>query len=327
MSFSAIQRRALCMALITLAGVATVVLCYWSAVKKGALPSPLQPVLRSHSPAVETKPAMVHARAVPPPSPRPAPEFAPAKSAEAITPEPVQAAQPKSVPAPVRSESQSLSLASPETNRVVASLEPPAVPAPAPEPPRKPEPAQPAQPDAQDQALAERWLANTNQRPVVRVHYDVAELLQLVAMRRGLLVASGTVQAHPRELYLQSKPDAPPLFAPYTQSVANEFSTYSLRLDASPALTPLRAPFPAYFPETPVTLSFVPDHALATEIFAQVARAQRSGAAELSPNRQTIYEGQLTLQNSQPEFRLLEVRSGSRRVPFGASDGLTPALP
>src|SRR5260221_1557878 len=74
MNFSQIQRRAFLIASATMAGVVALVLCYWQAVSKRALPSPLQPMMVSPAPAPVSQRADVSARAparpvVPAPTP------------------------------------------------------------------------------------------------------------------------------------------------------------------------------------------------------------------------------------------------------------------
>jgi hypothetical protein len=156
-----------------------------------------------------------------------------------------------------------------------------------------------------DQALAAHWLSNTNDRPVIRVHYDPADILRLSDLGRGLIVAGGAEAAPARELYLLSKPNTPPLFAPYTKSVADRFSSYSLTLDSSLPLAELSAALPVYFPHGPVLLSFVPDQALAMQIFAEVAKNSRLSGNGAQPAHRTV-DGRLALRDATPEFAVLE---------------------
>jgi hypothetical protein len=163
-----------------------------------------------------------------------------------------------------------------------------------------------------DEQLAQHWLSHTNERPVVRVHYDAGDVLKLVEAGRGLIVASSRAKGHSRELYVQSTAGTAPLFAPYTRTVADRFSAYSLTLDAAPELAGLTAAFPVYFPDGAVELSFVPDRALATRILAEVANASREN--EIGVAKQTVFDGQLTVEAGEPRFSLLEIRSGSKRL-------------
>ena len=54
--------------------------------------------------------------------------------------------------------------------------------------------------------------------PVVRIHYDAADVMRLLKLRRGVLVARGNTDSSARELYLQDPDGAAPLLAPYTPS-------------------------------------------------------------------------------------------------------------
>ena len=89
-------------------------------------------------------------------------------------------------------------------------------------------------------------------------------------------------------------------------------------LDPSPALAQLTTAFPVYFPDTGANLAFLPDRPLATEMFAQVAQASRSVMGEPHVSNRTVYEGQLTMQGSEPRFQLLEIVSGTKRVRVSA---------
>jgi hypothetical protein len=157
-----------------------------------------------------------------------------------------------------------------------------------------------------EKALAEHWLVDTKDRPVIRVHYDVADILSLVGLGRGLIVARPGSSSSERELYLLSKPDAPPLYAPYTPHVADRFSSYSWTIGTDQALGPLAAPFPVYFPNaSSVALAFVPDRALAMSIFAEVAKHSPAIPGQGRAGSGFVFEGELTLRGAEPIFSLL----------------------
>jgi hypothetical protein len=314
MSFSNIQRRAFVVALITMAGVVTVVLCYWQAVSKGVLPSPVQPMVGPATGAAP-QPAKVSARAPAPSPPRP-----PEPITEASVTVPTVAEQQHSQSRVLAPDSLQAEATTSQTGHTNETLNPPAPARVAADmPDGRTGAPQPAAPNAADEKLAEHWLSNTNERPVVRVHYDPADILRLVELGRGVIVASSQHKAHQRDLYLQSRPDTAPLFVPYTKGVADRFSSYSLILDPSPALAPLTTALPVYFPDAAVVLAFVPDHVLATEVFGQVAQARRTVAKDFPRSRQTVFEGQLTLRGAEPSFNLLQVQSGTKSVLLSAS--------
>jgi hypothetical protein len=313
MSFSNIQRRAFVIALVTMAGVVTVVLCYWQAVSKGILPSPLQPMV-GHATGTAPIPAKVSARAPAPSPPRPEPITAASVTAPSA---PEQQHSPSRVLAPDSRQAEAATLQTGHTNqtlhrpasgRIAAGM-----------PDGRTGAPQPAGPSAADEKLAQHWLSNTNERPVVRVHYDPADILRLVELGRGVIVVRSQDNAHQGELYLQSRPGTAPLFVPYTKGVADRFSSYSLILDSSPALAPLTTVLPVYFPDAAVVLAFVPDPMLATEVFGQVAQASRTVAKDFPLSEQTMFEGQLTLRGAEPSFSLLQVQSGTKSVLLSAS--------
>jgi hypothetical protein len=317
-----IQRQAILIAAVTMAGVIAIVLSYWQGVSRGVLPSPVQPLVVSKG-AVPNKPAIVAARELTAPSSAGASEpirlaassaakpTAPSKRAEPPIQVPNQPAPVAAAPADPASSASSSTNQLPKAPLPELAVKPPAAESPQPTPAsQRPSPIAPA-----DEKLAHHWLSSTNERPVLRVHYDPADILRLAESGRGVIVASSQSKVASRELYLQSKADTAPLFAPYTRGVADRFSSYSLLLEASPPLAQLTTAFPVYFPGVAVVLSFVPDMTLATEMFGQVACAMRSRGGEVRVSPQTVFEGQLTLEGTQPRFALLEIRSGATRSP------------
>ncbi|MBI2929077.1 MAG: hypothetical protein HYY24_25720 [Verrucomicrobia bacterium] len=168
----------------------------------------------------------------------------------------------------------------------------------------------------EDERVARRWLQEANMRPVVRIRYDAADILQLIEQRRGLLVVSGGDATNRRELYLATSENKAPLFEKLTPSVASRFSSYSLALNASPAFATFAGPLPAYFPTGEVELSFVPENELATIVFSSVAAASRALPKEFVASNRVVFEGQLRLNGVQPVFELLEARVGTNRHVF-----------
>ena len=145
------------------------------------------------------------------------------------------------------------------------------------------------------------------------MQYHTSDVVRLATeLNRGLLVAgSGTTNR--REFFLQPKSVKSPLFSPFTRSVAQRFANYSLALNSSPNFEPLTTPLPAYFPGDDFDLAFAPDNALATQIFANAARAIRSLPTEFSRSNNVVLEGRLVLNGAEPTFDVLEARLGTNQ--------------
>ena len=77
----------------------------------------------------------------------------------------------------------------------------------------------------------------------------------------------------------------------------------------------LTSGFPAYFPDGAAGLAFVPDHALATTMFAEVAR---TGRAAGGGTHLTIFEGELSLRGTEPVFQVLRTLSATAKGRAGA---------
>lgn len=307
MSFSHLQRRAFLIGAITLAVLIALVLCYWQGVDRGVLPSPLQPIVQKPA-AAKNQLAQVSARG---PAGTQSQAGVPPDSSGGEPAEPLRSAQkaPITPLSAVRMEpahlepvpTKQISIGQVQNQSVPRQHEP------------RTEPTSPTRLDPAAEELAEHWLSNTNDRPVVRVRYEPGDILKLVELGRGLIVACSKDTAHSREVYLVSKPDVPALFAPYTKSVADRFSNYSLFLARSSELAQLTSTLPLYFPESASALTFVPDQALAAEIFGQVAKASQSLGGSSSAGK--VFEGQLALHGNDPRFEVLDVRAEGERAP------------
>ena len=153
---------------------------------------------------------------------------------------------------------------------------------------------------------------------MIKVRYQATDILRLsTELGRGLLVAgSGRTNRH--EVFLQSKTAKAPLFGPLTKAVSEQFSGYALALRFSPVFGDLLSPMPAYFPEGNYDLAFVPDRALATEIFAKTASALRSFQGDSTPTNRIVFEGQLRLVENQPLFAILAARQGTNLLSFAS---------
>jgi hypothetical protein len=305
MNLTRIQRHAFIAALLTLFGVMAAVLCYWQAVAKGVLPSPVQP-LAGNPPKTAAPPAAVEARELPAAGQPSVQRKAAEDSTPPGPPDLSNAAFPLASPPPSREEQPSSAnlWTDPALSRPV--LAPVAV-----SPQEEnggPESSSHKKSD-QDEVQARHWLSHTNDRPLIRVHYDTGDILQLAEAGRGTIIARGRREASRREVYLLAKRDSPPLFLPYTPAVASQFSPYDLLLDPSPLLAPVLAGLPAYFPDADCDLSFVPDHPLALDIFTQVATAARSFPESSRINHRVVVEGELTLHGTKPSFRVLGIQS------------------
>lgn len=312
MTLSQIQRRALLAGFAAVLVILAAVACYWHGVRKGTLPSPMasmaQP-LPVHAPPV-TVAARPRVDLVPPrPPAKELPSIvAPAPSRlekrEAGAPQAEVAEQPaeRSVSEPVRSVAKAIPKvpeAVPRIARVLAG-----------EPQSNP---------SREEALAAEWLSRTNDRPVIRIHYNASEILRLVQAGRGLIVASQDDGVGSRELYWQPSSEAAPLLVPYTASLGARYSNYSLRLQTAPELGALTSVLPLYFSGKPVALRFIPDEKLAQEIFVRVARVSSSVTAALKGAGAPIYEGGLSARGQEPEFDLWEARAGATRFALSSS--------
>jgi hypothetical protein len=313
-TLNSVQRRALSAASLTMAGALLLILLYWQAVSKGSLPSPAQPLVAKPE-TVDSNPPPAKAVTVVAIPVAPAPALVSKATAwpDANQPAPSSVASKPNV--------ADAASAAETTNAVTRTpLKPPVTKIAA----TASSPARPVTPNVstsltvEDERVARHWLENTNQRPTIRVRYQAADILRLTTeLNRGLFVAgSGTTNR--REIFLQSRPGAAPLFSPFTKNVAQQFSSYSLALNSSPAFGPLTTPLPAYFPDGEFDLAFVPDRTLATDIFAKAANALRSLSKELASSSDVVFEGQLRLTGTQPVFELLEARLGTNRHQFAS---------
>lgn len=181
-----------------------------------------------------------------------------------------------------------------------------------------------SKPTADDQRVARKWLANTNERPVIRVRYEADDVVRLATeLGRALLVAgSGTTIR--KEFFLEPSSKAP-LFSPFSTVVTNLFANYSLALNPSPAFDHLTQVLSVYFAGQRYDLALVPDHAFATEIFAKVASATRSLPWEVPSAEGIVFEGQLRLSGTMPTFEILEARQGTNRHVFVSKSPPTSA--
>jgi hypothetical protein len=310
-SLSLVRRRALVAATVTMGTSLLLILLYWRAVSSGALPSPAQPLMAAPKTVVSdtsvAKPSIsggatpqatvTSAAAKPATSP-----MAVATGAAATAPQNSKTNLSDSV-APLESAKRFAT-----TNVATATT------------PVRSDPSNlSTDVTSEDERVARHWLANTNQRPTIKVHYQAGDILRLsTELGRGLLVAgSGRTNRH--EVFLQSKTAKAPLFGPLTKGVSEQFSGYSLALGFSPVLGDVVRPLPAYFPDGNYDLVFVPDRALATEIFAKTASALRAFQVDSAPSTRIIFEGQLRLIENQPLFAILAVKQGTNLVSF-ASD-------
>jgi hypothetical protein len=286
----------------------------WRGVSKGSLPSPAQPLVQKAEPAVATNPPPAKAvtvAAVTAPAATPSPP-----SKRAARPEAKNPAQTPAAAKPTVTDAASVAdptniVTRPPQNSAVTNLAATTA-----------GPAAPVPPNistnltAEDEHVARLWLEDTNQRPAIRVHYRASDVVRLTTeLSRGLLVAgSGTTNR--REFFLQSTSIKSPLFSPFTKSVAQRFADYSLALNPSTTFDRLTTPLPAYFPDGDYDLAFVPDRVLATDIFAKAASALRALPKELATSKSTVFEGQLRLVGTQPDFVLLEAKQGTNRHVF-----------
>jgi hypothetical protein len=289
---SKIKRQSLLIGSIVFLAFFALVLTYWSGVSKGVVPSPITPVIArpTESPVEPTN--IVHKLSA---LPAPASEHVESTA----TPSREEAPLPETVPTPVP--------ANPAASTPVSAPKPAATESAAAEPVGESgRAAAAAGPGAADRSLAQLWLAQSDKRPAVRVHYNPRDILQLSSLGRGLIVAAVSGNAGQRALYLKSGTESAPLFAPYTETVAERFSDYSLILSASPEFAAIEAALRAYVAERSVPLAFVPDQRFAIALFAEVARANRlrGGHAE-----RPIFEGQLTVDNGQPQFTAFQTRT------------------
>jgi hypothetical protein len=317
-----IQRRAFLIALVTMAGMLTVLLWYWKGVSRGALPSPVQPIV-----AQKTAPVTAKARVA-------IHESMPMHNAEAgLAAEAglggatssVLAAQSayadadanRSAQTVIESKQAGLKISVPEPFKNKPDESKPAL---ASAPKADPENSTPkssapaaetstshVSPTASDERLARHWLSNTNDRPVIRLQYAPGDIVRLAQAGRGLLLATSSPTAPPRQLYLQPIDGTTPLFVPYTPRVADRFSTYSLSMEPSAELDAITAALPAYFPNGEFSLEYVFDRDLATEIFTQIAAASR-GLSDRDSHRALI-EGELVVEGTRPAFKLLQVHA------------------
>ena len=305
-TLKSLHKRATISAGVVVAVLAVLILVYLVAVEKGALRSISKPLVQKSAPMVASNlpPAKAVTVAVAPsPAPKPA-ASSPAPEAKPPSPEP-----PKQVASSPATSKADVPAPKPVATNIATTT---------------PTPARVAPPvtivtntTADDENVARRWLADTNQRPAIRVQYRASDILRLTTeLNRGLLIAgSGTTNR--REFFLQSTSVKSPLFSPFTKSVAQRFADYSLALSSSPTFEPLTAPLPAYFPDADYDLAFVPDRTLATEIFAKVASAFRSLVnKELASSTGVVFEGELQLTGTQPDFVLLEAKLGTNRHVF-----------
>ena len=221
MNLSHIQRRAFFFAFVALLVALAGMLGYWHAVAKGLLPSPVQSLGRKPS-SLERASATSQVRAAVQALPRPVqPTEITVRSQESIE-------RPSGSPPTVAKGPPALP---PSASLTPSTVKPISTPPVLPNPASTAEPLSINPPSPQpkavtsiEEALARHWLTSTNDRPSIRVHYDPADILRLVELGRGLMIAAGSSTSGLRELYLLSKPSAPPLFAPYTESVAERFS-------------------------------------------------------------------------------------------------------
>jgi hypothetical protein len=281
------------------------ILLYWRAVCGGSLPSPTQPLVATSQKTVVSNT----------PLPKPLSLSPMAGSSAPVT---SASGQSPALPLPVATEGPATP--SDSTANVADSVAPM-------KEPKKPATTNvvaavttPARSDSanlstnvtlEDERIARHWLANTNERPMIKVRYQPADILRLsTELGRGLLVAgSGRTNRH--EVFLQSKTAKAPLFGPLTKALSEQFSGYSLALAFSPVFADVLSPLPAYFPEGNYDLAFVPDRALATEIFAKTASALRSFQGDSTPSNRIVFEGQLWLVENQPLFAILAARQGT----------------
>lgn len=175
-------------------------------------------------------------------------------------------------------------------------------------------------PSLDDQQIARHWLRQTNDRPAVLVRYVAGDVAQLINWGRGLLVVTGGGGNNRRELYPSALPPQAPLYAKLTPAVAQRFSNFSLALNRSAAFAPLMAPLEAYFAGDQYDLAFVPDQALAEVIFSKVALASRSLPEGMGVSNRVIFEGQLRLDDGEPQFDVLQARNGAARHVFSGME-------
>jgi hypothetical protein len=286
-------------ATLTLGSVLILVTLYWQGVRKGSLPSPTEPlaaysgVAASNAPPVQAVAVSSASAAGTQAAPRVEQTTAKANESQLAFPPPPEAV----------SSTKAATVATVTNTSLMLHTEPlPMV------------PRRPTNLPAEDQRIARLWLENTNQRPIIRVRYDPVDILRLsTELGRGLLIA-GNGTTNRNELFLHSKLDAAPLFSPFTRSVAQQFSNYSLALSFSSAFERVTRPLPAYFPDGHFELAFVPDVNLATEIFGKAANVLRSSPETLAKPNTVVLEGQLGLAGDQPVFEVLSVAAGSLQI-------------
>ena len=304
-----VHRRALVTASLTFTGIVLIIFFYWRGVSKGSLPSPVQPWVQKPE-SVTTNPPPVRpvlVAALPAAAaPKPLPPIKEAARTELNQPMPnaskLNLADAASLP--------EVTNTTPRTPPILAATNLATT---------LPSSARPAASNVstnvtvEDQRVARQWLASTNDRPVIRVQYHASDVIRLATeLNRGLLVA-GIGSTTRREVFLESKSGKAPLFSPFTKVVAQRFADFSLALSHSTTFDPLTTPLPAYFPDGDYDLAFVPDRALATEIFAKAASVLRSMSTNNDDSQGIVIEGQLGLVGSQPTFAVLNAKKGGNK--------------
>jgi len=313
---------------------AALVFLYWTLAMHGVVPSPNRP-LRAGPAATGNLSNQVpfHAATEPPPQPS-APSSPPADAVRAGAPNPAEDAVPKTGssaalrPTPAAVPVNPVAVA--PTNGILAAVtnRPPEaaahakpIPTNAPAPPANtPSPLALPATTQQDENVARCWAASTNARPVVRVSYVGSDIIELLRVGRGVLVASSGNEAEKkrREFVLASLPSANPEYVAFTAHHASRFAKFGIALHKEGELARLSAPLAAYFGGTAesVTLEFVPDQVLGQAIYTQVSRSSRAANVPLDQQNGWVYEGELRLEAGQPEFTIQRVRAAGRNYLF-----------